>query len=45
VPLGKPQEMQVSNPGGYTLNYNEFVVYDPRQIKMRYALQVRFEFR
>lgn len=45
VPLGKPQDTGVSNPAGYTLNYNEFVVYNPRQVKMRYAVQVRFEFR
>ena len=44
VPIGKPQNTGVSNPAGYTLNYNEFVVYDSRQIKMRYALQVRFDF-
>ena len=44
VPLGKTQDTGVSNPAGYTLNYNEFVVYNPRQIKMRYAVQVRFEF-
>jgi len=44
VPLGKPHDTGVTNPAGYTLNYNEFVVYDPRQIKMRYALQVRFDF-
>ena len=45
VPLGKPYNTGVTNPAGYTLNYNEFVVYNPRQVKMRYAVQVRFEFR
>ncbi|XP_065270081.1 poly [ADP-ribose] polymerase 2-like [Emys orbicularis] len=44
VPLGPAVEMGVTNPHGYTLNYNEFVVYDPGQVRMRYLLQVRFSF-
>uniref|UniRef100_A0A8C8S3J5 Poly [ADP-ribose] polymerase n=1 Tax=Pelusios castaneus TaxID=367368 RepID=A0A8C8S3J5_9SAUR len=44
VPLGPAVETGVSNPHGYTLNYNEFVVYDPCQVRMRYLLQVRFNF-
>uniref|UniRef100_A0A674IU33 Poly [ADP-ribose] polymerase n=1 Tax=Terrapene triunguis TaxID=2587831 RepID=A0A674IU33_9SAUR len=44
VPLGPPMETDVTNPHGYTLNYNEFVVYDPGQVRMRYLLQVRFSF-
>ncbi|XP_074826599.1 poly [ADP-ribose] polymerase 2 isoform X5 [Natator depressus] len=44
VPLGPAVETGVTNPHGYTLNYNEFVVYDPGQVRMRYLLQVRFNF-
>nr|XP_032621574.1 poly [ADP-ribose] polymerase 2 isoform X5 [Chelonoidis abingdonii] len=44
VPLGPAVETGVTNPRGYTLNYNEFVVYDPGQVQMRYLLQVRFNF-
>ncbi|KAJ6651866.1 hypothetical protein lerEdw1_015971, partial [Lerista edwardsae] len=44
VPLGPAEETGVVNPHGYTLNYNEFVVYDPRQVRMRYLLKVRFNF-
>ncbi|XP_065421545.1 poly [ADP-ribose] polymerase 2 isoform X6 [Chrysemys picta bellii] len=44
VPLGPAVETGVTNPHGYTLNYNEFVVYDPGQVRMRYLLQVRFSF-
>ncbi|XP_066483001.1 poly [ADP-ribose] polymerase 2 [Tiliqua scincoides] len=44
VPLGPAVETGVVNPQGYTLNYNEFVVYDPRQVRMRYLLKVRFNF-
>lgn len=29
----------------YVLNYNEFVVYDVRQIRMRYVVKVRFNFK
>ncbi|XP_044842571.1 poly [ADP-ribose] polymerase 2 isoform X2 [Mauremys mutica] len=44
VPLGPAVETGVRNPHGYTLNYNEFVVYEPGQVRMRYLLQVRFSF-
>lgn len=44
MPLGPAAETGVVNPHGYTLNYNEFVVYDPRQVRMRYLLKVRFNF-
>ncbi|GCC44685.1 hypothetical protein chiPu_0028484, partial [Chiloscyllium punctatum] len=42
--MGPAEETGVSNPGGYTLNYNEFIVYDPRQVRLRYLLRVRFDF-
>ncbi|XP_026576412.1 poly [ADP-ribose] polymerase 2 [Pseudonaja textilis] len=44
VPVGPAKETGISNPQGYTLNYNEFVVYDPRQVRMKYLLKVRFSF-
>ncbi|XP_013383851.1 poly [ADP-ribose] polymerase 2-like [Lingula anatina] len=44
VPLGKPKDTGVKNPSGYTLNYNEFVVYDPRQVRMKYLCKVQFNF-
>jgi poly [ADP-ribose] polymerase len=44
VPLGHPRDTGVNNPSGYTLNYNEFIVYDPRQVKIRYVVQVQFNF-
>ncbi|XP_052061319.1 poly [ADP-ribose] polymerase 2-like [Mytilus californianus] len=44
VPLGKPVDTGVKNPAGYTLNYNEFIVYNTQQIKMKYLLQVKFKF-
>ncbi|XP_064610913.1 poly [ADP-ribose] polymerase 2-like [Liolophura sinensis] len=45
VPMGKAKDTGVRNPNGYTLNYNEFIVYDTRQIKMRYLVETQFDFR
>ncbi|XP_015680516.1 poly [ADP-ribose] polymerase 2 [Protobothrops mucrosquamatus] len=44
VPLGPAVETGIANPRGYTLNYNEFIVYDPCQVRMKYLLKVRFNF-
>ncbi|XP_075387594.1 poly [ADP-ribose] polymerase 2 [Tenrec ecaudatus] len=44
VPLGPAGNTGVLNPEGYTLNYNEFIVYNPNQVRMRYLLKVRFNF-
>ena len=44
VPLGPIMDTGVANPRGYTLNYNEFVVYDTAQIKMRYLVKLKFNF-
>jgi len=44
VPCGAPVDTGVENPDGYTLNYNEYVVYDPRQVKSRYLVQIKFNF-
>ncbi|CAK6432434.1 unnamed protein product [Pipistrellus nathusii] len=44
VPLGPAHDTGVLNPDGYTLNYNEFIVYNPNQVRMRYLLKVKFNF-
>lgn len=44
VPCGKPVKTGVKNPAGYTLNYNEFVVYNTRQVRMRYLVEIDFLF-
>ncbi|XP_007462601.1 PREDICTED: poly [ADP-ribose] polymerase 2 isoform X2 [Lipotes vexillifer] len=44
VPLGPASDTGILNPEGYTLNYNEFIVYNPNQVHMRYLLKVRFNF-
>ncbi|XP_062609623.1 poly [ADP-ribose] polymerase 2-like [Saccostrea cucullata] len=45
VPLGKSKNTNVKNPNGYTLNYNEFIVYDTKQIKMKYLVKVKFNYK
>lgn len=45
VPIGKPVKLNVNNPSGYTLNYNEYIVYNTQQIKMKYLVQVKFNFK
>jgi len=42
VPLGKPKTSE--NQGGYLL-YNEYIVYDVTQVKPRYLVKVKFNFR
>jgi poly [ADP-ribose] polymerase len=32
----------VENRKGYTLQYNEYVVYDVKQIRMRYLAKIKF---
>ena len=45
LPMGPAKETAVAKMKGYTLNYNEFIVYDTRQIKMRYLAKIRFNFK
>lgn len=44
VPMGPAVRTGVGENGGYSLLYNEFIVYDPAQIRMRYLLRVRFNY-
>nr|XP_020013979.1 poly [ADP-ribose] polymerase 2 isoform X1 [Castor canadensis] len=44
VPLGPASDTGILNREGYTLNYNEFIVYNPNQVRMRYLLKVQFNF-
>ncbi|KAM1001744.1 hypothetical protein FF1_008223 [Malus domestica] len=43
VPLGKPKE-NTSRPKG-SLLYNEYIVYNVEQIRMRYVVKVKFNFK
>ncbi|GAB1609093.1 poly [ADP-ribose] polymerase 2-like [Argonauta hians] len=45
IPKGVGIDTGVVNPAGYTLNYNEYVVYDTRQVKMKYLVKIKFNFK
>ncbi|MEQ2289452.1 Poly [ADP-ribose] polymerase 2 [Ameca splendens] len=44
VPMGPSVKTGVFNPSGYTLLYNEFIVYNPAQTRMRYLLRIQFNY-
>jgi len=45
IPVGPPRDTKVVNKKGYTLNYNEFIVYDTKQIKMKYLAKIKFNYK
>eukprot|EP00090_Calanus_glacialis_P037036 TRINITY_DN63434_c0_g1_i1.p1 TRINITY_DN63434_c0_g1~~TRINITY_DN63434_c0_g1_i1.p1 ORF type:complete len:116 (+),score=38.79 TRINITY_DN63434_c0_g1_i1:2-349(+) len=45
IPVGPPKDTKVVNKRGYTLNYNEFIVYDTKQIKMKYLAKIKFNYK
>ena len=45
VPMGPSEATSVENPKGYTLNYNEYIVYDTKQVRMRYLIKLKFLFK
>ncbi|XP_051989400.1 poly [ADP-ribose] polymerase 2-like isoform X2 [Xyrauchen texanus] len=44
VPMGPCVKTGVGQKGGYSLLYNEYIVYKPTQTHMRYLLRVQFNF-
>lgn len=44
VPMGPGVNTNVVNPRGYTLMYNEYIVYDVHQIRMRYLAKIKFNY-
>uniref|UniRef100_A0A8C7K1G6 Poly [ADP-ribose] polymerase n=1 Tax=Oncorhynchus kisutch TaxID=8019 RepID=A0A8C7K1G6_ONCKI len=44
VPMGPGMKTGVGAGGGYSLLYNEFIVYNPAQTHMRYLLRVQFNY-
>ncbi len=42
VPMGPGEPTKVNNAKGYTLNYNEYIVYDTKQVRMRYLIKLKF---
>ncbi|CAF3705239.1 unnamed protein product [Adineta steineri] len=45
IPMGPSESTDVNNPKGYTLNYNEYIVYDTKQVRMRYVIKLKFLFK
>ena len=45
LPVGPAKLTEINNQAGYTLNFNEFVVYDTKQIKMKYLAKIRFNYK
>lgn len=45
VPMGPSEPTPVKNSKGYTLNYNEYIVYDTKQVRMRYLIKLKFLFK
>ncbi|UJR15000.1 hypothetical protein I4U23_001977 [Adineta vaga] len=42
VPMGPGEAATVKNSKGYTLNYNEYIVYDTKQVRLRYVIKLKF---
>ncbi|UJR31675.1 hypothetical protein I4U23_019156 [Adineta vaga] len=45
IPMGPVESTNVINSKGYTLNYNEYIVYDTKQVRMRYLIKLKFLFK
>ncbi|XP_034558442.1 poly [ADP-ribose] polymerase 2 isoform X2 [Notolabrus celidotus] len=44
VPMGPGKKTKVARTNSYSLLYNEFVVYNPAQTRMKYLLRVKFNY-
>lgn len=44
VPMGPGVQTGATRAKGYSLLYNEFIVYNPAQARMRYLLRVKFNY-
>ena len=42
VPMGPGESTKANNSKGYTLNYNEYIVYDTKQVRLRYLIRLKF---
>ncbi|CAF0966657.1 unnamed protein product [Adineta ricciae] len=42
VPMGPGESAKANNSKGYTLNYNEYIVYDTKQVRLRYLIRLKF---
>ncbi|CAF4806923.1 unnamed protein product [Rotaria socialis] len=45
VPMGPGEAATAHSAKGYSLNYNEFIVYDAKQVRLRYLIKLKFLFK
>lgn len=45
VPMGPAAATGVRNGSAFTLAYNEYIVYDVAQVRMRFMARIRFNYR
>lgn len=45
IPMGPGEPTKVNNGKGFSLNYNEYIVYDTKQVQMRYLIKIKFLFK
>lgn len=45
IPMGPLVQTGIDNKGGYTLQYNEYIVYNPSQVRTRYLFKIKFNFK
>lgn len=43
--MGPGVPTTVNNGKGFSLNYNEYIVYDTKQVRMRYLIKLKFLFK
>lgn len=44
VPMGPGVKTGIGKQNSYSLLYNEFIVYNPAQTRMRYLLRIKFNY-
>jgi len=43
--MGPGEPVTGNNVKNYSLNYNEYIVYDTKQVRMRYLIKLKFLFK
>jgi poly [ADP-ribose] polymerase len=43
--MGPGEATKVNNAKGFSLQYNEYIVYDTKQVRMRYLIKLKFLFK
>ncbi len=43
--MGPGEPATAHSAKGYSLNYNEYIVYDTKQVRMKYLIKLKFLFK